>query len=124
MKPRGAAAVIDHPPEAAPSPPIEAPEPTPAPVDAIPLQVAPHVEGTIVIAFRGTSSQDRLLDAVSRVNETLKERPGPCPVVLSVHGIVQGARMPYRAAWDPALSDALRRLGDGIDVDVSFRPQP
>jgi hypothetical protein len=105
---------------------IEAPEPTPAPADAVPLRAVPAGgEGTVTVSFEESTPVDRLLPAVDSVTQALRNRPGGFRVVLTlpVAGSSRQVKLPQRIAWDDRLAEVLRRVA-GIPVHVELRPTP
>ena len=93
------------------------------PADADPLRAAPTGAGTIQIGFESGIAMDRLLPAIESVTATIRGRPGPLPVVISipVAGATRQVRLPDRAEWDDRLAEAVRRAA-GLPVEVELRP--
>ncbi|MGH2446238.1 MAG: DNA polymerase III subunit alpha, partial [Candidatus Limnocylindria bacterium] len=101
----------------------EAPEETPAPADAVPLQSTPvATAATVAVSIGEDVPAELLLGAIESVKGALAGRPGPLPVVLSISvaGAVRQVRLPDRVAWDDRLGEAVRRAA-GVPVAVELR---
>ena len=103
--------------------PVEPGDEPPAPSDAVPIQSAPETgAGTIAIGFGEEIALDRLLGAIESLTETIRGRPGPLPVVISipVAGATRQVRLPHRAEWDDRLAEQLSRAA-GFALAVELR---
>ena len=95
----------------------------PAPVDAVPLRVAPEAaSGTIAIGFDADVPLDALLPAIEALTAALRGRPGPVPVVIgiSVAGATRQVRLPNRAEWSDELGAHLSSAA-GMSLNVELR---
>ena len=132
-RPRGAAgsgtaavAIAAPTSEAVPIGPVEPGDEPPAPRDAVPIQSAPETgAATIAIGFGEEVALERLLGAIESLTETIRGRPGPLPVVISipVAGATRQVRLPHRAEWDERLAEQLSRAA-GFALAVELRATP
>ncbi|HET9878605.1 MAG TPA: DNA polymerase III subunit alpha [Candidatus Limnocylindria bacterium] len=96
----------------------------PAPADAVPLQsAAAGAEGTVAVAFDAGLPADRVYAALEALQNAIRGRPGPLPVVIGMTGAGWQVKLPERVAWDERLPEALRRIA-GIPLSVELRSTP
>jgi hypothetical protein len=100
-----------------------------APREAVPLQaVASEAAAMVSVVFPEGTATDRLLAAIDSVSQTLRGRPGPLPVTISipVAGVTRRVLLPERVAWDDRIGEQVRRAAGGLSVavelDASGRP--
>ncbi len=107
------------------APEPEASDEPPAPAGARPLRASPTGAGMIQIGFESGIAMDRLLPAIESVTATIRGRPGPLPVVISipVAGATRQVRLRDHAEWDDRLAEAVRSAA-GLPVEVELRPVP
>ena len=100
---------------------VDAPEPTPAPYDAVPIQSVPAGVGAVVtVTFEPGLTRDRLDPALESVLAVLRRRPGPLPVMLAVSGATWRVRLGERVAWDDRLLEDLRGAA-AVPLTVELR---
>jgi DNA polymerase III alpha subunit len=118
VRPRGAVSVVPVEPADA----MTETDESPAPADAVPLNVAPPGAGTIQIGFEEGIALDRLLPAIELVTQAVRNRPGALPVVINlpVAGETRQVRLPHRAEWDDRLAESVRQAA-GVPVAVELR---
>jgi OB-fold nucleic acid binding domain len=99
----------------------EAADEPPAPLDAVPLRTAPEGSAAgVSVAFGSGIAPDMLYPALEAVRETLRSRPGPLPVVVSMTGADWQVKLQERVAWDDRLGETVRRAA-GVPVAVELR---
>jgi hypothetical protein len=100
----------------------EADEPA-APREAVPLQAVPRdAAARVSVVFPDGAAAERLLAAIDSVAQTLRRRPGPLPVMISipVAGATRQILLPERVSCDARFGEQVRRAAGGLSVAVEL----